>query len=153
MLIFSLEFCPNQGCNIIQLQGLKKKRKINHSEINCLIAKMEQDLINAEDILSLEDHKEKVSFEPFILSLLPFTGLFIFFYSVMAGSQKKWKGEDWHINPLTCLPEKKKFASKSASLPWQPLELSHWKLTLKMTAYFSLPPLPHNVQGGKEKYS
>lgn len=49
---------------------------------------MEQDLINAGDILALEDHKEKVSYKPFILSPLPFTGLFIFFFPVMAGSQK-----------------------------------------------------------------
>jgi len=68
---------------------------------------MEQDLINVGDLLSLEDHKEKVSCEPFIHSSLPFTGLFIFFWSVTAGSQKMWKGEDWHLNPLTCFPEKK----------------------------------------------
>lgn len=53
---------------------------------------MEQDLIYTRDILPLEDHKEKVSYEPFILSPLPFSGLFIFFYLVMAGSQKMWKG-------------------------------------------------------------
>lgn len=70
-----------------------KKGKINHSELNCLIAKMKQDLINARDILPLEAHKEKVSYKPFILSPLPFRGLFIFFCSVMAGSQKMWKGK------------------------------------------------------------
>lgn len=59
---------------------------------------MEQDLISAGDILLLEDHKEKVSYEPFIISPLPFTELFIFFYSVMSGSQKMWKGDNWHIN-------------------------------------------------------
>lgn len=62
---------------------------------------MEQDLIDTADTLSLEDHKKMVSCESFILSSLPFTGLFILFYSVMAGSQNMWKREDWHLIPLT----------------------------------------------------
>lgn len=52
---------------------------------------MEQDLINATDILPLKHHNEKASYEPFILSSLPFSELFIFSYLVMAGSQKMWK--------------------------------------------------------------
>ena len=92
MLILSLELRSKQGSlNTIQVQR-KKNEKINHLELNCLIAKMEQDLINAGDILPLEIHKEKVSYELFTLSPLPFTGLFIFACSVMAGSQKMWKG-------------------------------------------------------------
>ena len=93
MLILSLQLCPNQGSlNTIQLQKGGKK-KINHLELNCLIAKMEKDLINARDILLLEIHKEKVSYELFTLSPLPFTRLFIFACSAVAGSQKMWKGK------------------------------------------------------------
>lgn len=49
---------------------------------------MEQDLINAVDILPLEDHKGEVSYKLFTLFPLPFTRLFIFFYLVV------WKPED-----------------------------------------------------------
>lgn len=59
----------NQSCNIIQLHGFN-----NNNKKDCLIAKMEQDLINAADTLCLEDHKKKkwfpMSLSFFLLYLL-----------------------------------------------------------------------------------
>lgn len=53
---------------MIQLQGLKKSLR------NKLIANMEQDLINAGDILPLEDRKERFSMSLSFFLFCPFQG-------------------------------------------------------------------------------